>query len=250
MPVISVVTSVLASKSDWLSQAWESLQSQSLPPDWQWEWLLQVDGRGVLNFAPPADERVRLEANSRTLGPAMSRNVALGRVTGDLVKVLDGDDQLTPGQLGREIAVFDQFPTVGWTTSRVLDVLPDGSTLGFTGDPEPGVIPRTSVTQYWRATDHRASVHPATLCVRTELLLALGGWMALPSSEDTGLLLSLNTVADGFFLSEAGLLYRKWPKQLTAEAQHNDATERSRRFAVIDARIDALAAWGVAWPNA
>ncbi len=41
--------------------------------------------------------------------------------------------------------------------------------------------------------------------------------MALPASEDTGLLLALNAVSTGYFIPDAGLLYRKWPGQSTAD---------------------------------
>ncbi|QEV39866.1 hypothetical protein CP978_16030 [Streptomyces nodosus] len=50
---------------------------------------------------------------------------------------------------------------------------------------------------------------------------ALGGWMALPSSEDTGLLMALNAVSTGWFIEECGLLYRKWPGQSTAQDAHH-----------------------------
>jgi hypothetical protein len=85
--------------------------------------------------------------------------------------------------------------------------------------------------------------------VRSELLRALGGWMALPASEDTGLLLALNAVAQGWHLGQTGLLYRKWPSQLTAssllEPRHS---HRQDAFAIAEQRAEALAAWGVRWP--
>jgi len=64
--------------------------------------------------------------------------------------------------------------------------------------------------------------------------------MALPASEDTGLLLALNTVSPGHFTRTPGLLYRKWPGQATAQTSHTDATERAARVSVIKARIQAL----------
>ncbi|MET7792164.1 glycosyltransferase family 2 protein, partial [Streptomyces sp900116325] len=124
---------------------------------------------------------------------------------------------------------------------RVLDLLPDGSTVGFEGDPPEGVIERGSVLKHWREHDYRAQVHPATLIMRTDLLLALGGWMALPASEDTGLLLALNAVSEGWFTAETGLLYRKWPGQVTSQAAHVDEVERTARMAVVESRASVLA---------
>lgn len=76
--------------------------------------------------------------------------------------------------------------------------------------------------------------------MRRELLLAIGGWMALPASEDTGMLLAARVLSPGFFIAENGLLYRKWPGQSTAQAAHVDPAERDDRMAIIQARVPAL----------
>jgi hypothetical protein len=137
---------------------------------------------------------------------------------GTLVRVLDADDQLTPGALARDIDALTHHPDLGWTTSSVLDLLPDGSTVGWQhADPPPGRISRTQVYDYFRANRYRPPVHPATLCIRRDLLLALGGWAALPGGEDTGLPLAASVVSDGYFFVQPGLLYRKHP----ARARHN-----------------------------
>lgn len=108
--------------------------------------------------------------------------------------------------------------------------------MGFPGDLEPGRIERGAVLDFWKANNYRAQVHPAALFVRRDLLLGLGGWMVLPASEDTGLLLALNSTSTGWFSSEVGLLYRKWPGQATSQAAHTDAAERDVRMAVVEAR--------------
>jgi hypothetical protein len=53
--------------------------------------------------------------------------------------------------------------------------------------------------------------------MRTNLLLGLGAWMALPGGGVTGLL-AVSALSDGYFIGEPGLLYRKWPGQQTAQA--------------------------------
>lgn len=249
MSKISVITAVLPEASEWLGEAWDSLAQQSLPRGWSWEWLLQLDGPGELLVEPPHDRRVKVERNLSRFGPGISRTAALARLRGKVVKVLDADDQLTQGQLAREIKVFESSPEIGWVTSRVIDVLEDGSMQGFEGDPHHGVIECGQVAKYWEEHDYRASVHPATLAVRSTLLLGLGGWMALPASEDTGLVLALDTVSKGYFLEEPGLLYRKWPKQMTAREAHTDNRSFEVRRRVLEARIGALREWGVRWPS-
>ncbi|MEW2300142.1 glycosyltransferase family 2 protein [Streptomyces sp. NPDC006655] len=242
--VVTVVTAVHAPSARFLPEAYGSLCEQRLPDGWEWRWLIQQDGAGdgVLPYVPD-DVRVSFR-QGRAGGPGVARTMALARAEGPYVKILDADDQLTPGALARDLAVLEADPAVGWATSRALDLLPNGTTAGFPGDPEDGPVERGAVLDFWAANGFRAQVHPATLCVRRELLLALGGWMALPASEDTGLLLALNAVSRGWFSARAGLLYRKWEGQVTGQSAHTDPVEREARMAVVAARARALGEFG------
>ncbi|MEU8070603.1 glycosyltransferase [Micromonospora sp. NPDC049151] len=118
--LVSVVTPVHAPSIEHLAGAYESLAKQEMPTGWDWQWLVQEDGQtGALVDALPDDPRISL-GTGRPGGPGVARTLALSRVAGDLIKVLDADDQLTPGALARDIAAFDVHPQIGWTTSRVL----------------------------------------------------------------------------------------------------------------------------------
>ncbi len=246
--LVTVVTAVHGPSARFLPDAYASLCGQRLPEGWEWEWVIQEDGTSdQVRPRVPNDARVSFR-QGRPGGPGVARTIALARAGGAYVKVLDADDQLTPGALARDVAVLEADPTVGWTTSRVLDLLPDGSTAGFPGDPGDGPLERGAVLGHWKRNGFRAPVHPASLCVRRELLLALGGWMALPASEDTGLLLALDAVSRGWFRAEVGLLYRKWEGQVTGQASHVDPVEREARMAVAEARARALAALAWAYP--
>lgn len=242
--VVSVVTPVYKPLPEHLMAAYESLRAQQMPPGWRWQWVVQEDGQdGDVARILPADDRRISAGSGRHAGEATARTMCLSRAAGELVKVLDADDQLAPGALAREIAVLSSRPDIGWTTARVLDLLSDGSTVGFEHDPPEGPIERGAVLEHWRSHNYRAQVHPATLCIRRDMVLALGGWMALPASGDTGLLLAASAVSTGYFVSEVGLLYRKWPGQLTSQAAHTDETEWPARMAIIEARalsLDAL----------
>jgi glycosyltransferase involved in cell wall biosynthesis len=239
---IDVVTAVHAPSAPYLPEAYKSLCAQELPDGWEWHWVIQEDGTtdGVAPHVPD-DTRVTFRQGRRG-GPGVARTMALAHAEGTYVKVLDADDRLTPGALARDLAVLEGDPTIGWATSSVLDSLPDGSTVGFP-DPPGGPIERGDVLEHWKANDFLAQVHPATLFVRRDLLLALGGWMALPASEDTGLLLALDAVSRGWFTSEVGLLYRKWDGQATGQPAHLDPAERDARMAVVEARARALASF-------
>jgi glycosyltransferase involved in cell wall biosynthesis len=245
---VIVVTAVHAPSARFLPEAYASLRDQRLPGGWEWRWLIQEDGEtDLVRPHVPDDPRVSFR-QGRPGGPGVARTMALARADGEYVKVLDADDRLTPGALARDLAALEADPTLGWATSRVLDLLPDGSTAGFPGDPDEGPLEPGTVLAHWSANDHRAPVHPASLCARRELLLALGGWMALPASEDTGLLLALDAVSRGWFTHEPGLLYRKWEGQVTGQPAHMDTAERQARMAVAAARARALAESGWRWP--
>ncbi len=242
--LISVITAVHAPSARFLPDAYKSLSKQQLPDGWDWQWVIQEDGE-TDDVKPHLPDDPRISFGQGRPGRAgMARTMALPRAEGDFVKVLDADDQLTPGALARDIKALTDMAGISWATSRVLDLMPDGSTVGFEGDPTEGPIGAGAVFDFWKAHDFRAPVHPATLCVRRDLLLALGGWMALPASEDTGLLLALDSVSRGWFTSETGLLYRKWPGQVTAAASHVNEDERVTRMAVVEARARALAETG------
>ncbi|MFH9733022.1 glycosyltransferase family 2 protein [Streptomyces sp. NPDC017260] len=248
---IVVITAVHGPSARFLPEAHASLCAQELPDGWEWRWVIQEDGRtdDVLLHVPE-DPRVVFRQGRRGQrgGPGVTRTMALPHADGEYVKTLDADDQLPPGTLARDLAALEADATLGWATSRALDLLPDGSTAGFPGDPDHGPIERGQVLDFWRANSFRAQVHPATLLVRRDLLLALGGWMALPASEDTGLLLALNCVSRGWFSEAVGLLYRKWDGQVTGQAAHVDPAERDARMAVVEARVRSLACLGWRFP--
>ena len=241
--VLSVITPIYAPAATYLSEAYESLVAQRLPDGWDLEWLVQEDSEtgSIEKLLPKNDPRIRL-GTGRHGGPEVARNLALARARGSIVKVLDADDMLCPDALSRDIKILSEHPDVIWTTSRVIDLLPDGSTVGFDYDPPEGKLTGADVFRHWREHEYRASVHPATLCVRRRELLALGGWMALPASGDTGLLISLSVVSNGYFISEAGLYYRKWPEQVTGQTAHTHPVERAARMKLIEDRAEALLA--------
>ena len=240
MRTISVITPVYDPRPEHFHAAYESLRAQELPHGWQWEWILQEDGHSdIVSNLVPDDPRVQLGTGRRG-GVALTRNLALARTSGELVKNLDQDDQLMPGTLSRDIDALTSHPEAGWATCRVLDLLPDGSTVGFDADPEPGILAPGSVVKHWRSHNYRAPVHPTTICIRRDLAIALGGWMAVPGSDDTGLLIAASVVSPGLFIGETGLLYRKWPGQVSAEATHTEPIEWRTRMRLISERADAL----------
>jgi hypothetical protein len=54
------------------------------------------------------------------------------------------------------------------------------------------------------------------------------------------MLVAAGVVSVGYFLSEVGLLYRKWPGQLTADSAHTRPAEWDARMSLISERASAL----------
>ncbi|MEU0883247.1 glycosyltransferase family 2 protein [Lentzea sp. NPDC005914] len=237
--MISVITAVYDPEPHHLLQAYRSLASQELPDGWTWEWLVQQDGRtGVAASVLPHDDRVS-HGSGRHGGVAITRNLALSRARGELVKNLDQDDVLTAGVLARDVAAISSG--VQWTTSRALDLMPDGSLVAFDGDPAHGRLEPGVVLELWRRNNFRLPVHPTTMCMRRDLAVMLGGWMAVPGSDDTGLLIAASVLSSGFFESAVGLHYRKWPGQGSSEgSEHYEAVEWNARMKLINERAEAL----------
>jgi Glycosyl transferase family 2 len=238
--VISVITAAQVPSVRYLHEAYESLVAQDLPTGWSWEWLLQEDGQtGAVATAVPDDPRISV-GSARPGGPGVTRTMAMARAKGELVRNLDADDKLLPGAIARDIMVLTERPTVGWTTSRLLNWLPDGKIASWMHqNPDEGILTRGTILESWRSNNWFLPIHPVTICIRRDLLFALGGWMALPSAEDTGLLIAASVATDGYFINEPSLLYRNHLHQMTAQVDHVDGLDRDRRN-LIAARADAL----------
>lgn len=238
--VVSVITPVHPAKAGFLDEAYDSLAAQELPAGWAWQWVVHEDGPDAeLAARIPDDKRISYAAG-RAGGPAVARTIALARTDGELIKVLDADDVLAPGALAREVDVLTTHPDIDWTTSRAPNLLPDGSFDPYCCNPESGRIAKGAFIEQQITDDYEPPVHPATLCVRRDLLLMLGGWMALPASEDTGLLLALNAVSTGYFIGETGLWHRRWDGQSTEGTNYADDEERAARLRVVHLRAQAL----------
>ncbi|MBS2538803.1 glycosyltransferase [Catenulispora sp. NF23] len=245
MNVLSIITAIYNPDAGQLREAYDSIRAQVMPDGWELEWVVQEDGRtGIAEEILSSDDPLIAFGSGRQNGVAITRNLALARARGTLVKNLDQDDVLTKGVVMRDIEVLVSNPDVGWTTSRVLDLLPDGSTLGFDNDPPAGRLEPGVVLHHWRKHNFRLPVHPTTMCLRRELLTAVGGWMAVPGSDDTGALVAASILSPGWFREEVGLLYRKWPGQESAGGAHTEPVEWNARMSLINERAEALAALG------
>lgn len=241
MHTITVITPLHAASVPFLMEAYDSLVQQELPEGWAWEWAVQCDGPQDVPTQIRQDSRCSVDTN-RPSGPGPTRTMALARTAGEIVRNLDADDHLTDGALARDIAAHLAHPEIGWTTAPAFDQHPDGSLHRWVNDdPEPGVVGLGWVLSQWEARSWQyLPIIPTSLSIRRSLVEWLGGWMALPTSEDTGLLLAANAVAPGLLHGEPGVIYRKHEDQVTATSDHRNPAHAEQRRRLIVARAQAL----------
>src|SRR5215203_3035455 len=125
MPLVSVLTSAYAPSGHYLREAMTSVLSQQLPDGWELEWVVQEDGPDPsLREKVAGDDRVSYAANESALGIAPTRNLALSRVRGEFVQVLDHDDVLLPGALATLLAVMEDR-SLHWAVGQADDLMTD-----------------------------------------------------------------------------------------------------------------------------
>jgi len=219
---VDVVTAVHAAYARFLPSAWASLRDQTHS---NWAWFVQVDGPcaavlEMLSRCGAAQEaRVRVAINGTQEGPAITRNIALGRASGPLVHNLDADDELEPAALSLLVEALQAHAVAGFAIGQVRDLLAAGELREHPLPVRPGMLARGALLATWTtgAAGYRLPVHPAGIMWRRALLLSLGGWSALHGMEDTGLLMAASATSAGVLLDAPTLRYRKHPAQRSAQ---------------------------------
>lgn len=242
MPVISVLTPAHPGRAEYVREAGESLARQELPAGWELEWVVQEDAvTAELDLA--AFPFARYELNGERLGIAITRNLALTRASGELVHVLDSDDRLLPGALAVAIKAFQDLPGIHWVATQADDLLPDGSRKAFDPLISPGHLKAGEVNDYVLAhIDDRGMgrwpFHHGCMTMRADTVRALGGWAAIPRSEDGLLLAALCEVTPGYFTPEVTWLVRQHDTRSSRSGDWHRLLPQS--MAMIRRRIEAI----------
>lgn len=156
--MISVITASIPGRSELLARACRSVEAQTRPPD---EHLVRVD-----------HERA---------GAARTRNVLLEAAEGELVAVLDDDDELLPRHL--ELLVRRSIET--------------GADVVYS-DPDPrGKVPSGVGRDFDSAALRARNFVPATVVLRRDVALDVGGFPDV-HAEDWGLWLLLDQAGARF----------------------------------------------------
>ncbi|WP_062214477.1 glycosyltransferase family A protein [Streptomyces sp. NBRC 109706] len=218
---VDVVTAAHAPNARYLAAAWSSLRAQTHR---DWRWVIQLDGtdagplRAALRACGAAsDPRVSVGIHSTTEGPAVSRNLALGRSTAPLIQNLDADDELEPSALSDLSHALDGHHLAGFAAGQARDLLPSGELREHQLPLSGGWLARGVLLEHWSTETgrYRLPIHPAGVMWRRDLLLSLGGWAAMRGMEDTGTLMAASARAGGVLIGAPTLRYRKHPEQIS-----------------------------------
>lgn len=217
MPVVSVLTAWDGRGPDLLASASASLAHALLPATWSLEWLLVLDGDGAVPTGLSMEPHL-LRTHPRARGVAAARTLAATAARGDLLHVLDADDELPPGALKALIDGLQEEPTAAWATGARWDVVDTaGAVLEARTSPlSPGLV-KTGEVSAFRRLHGRCPFPPAQLLLRREALWAAGGWPALAIEEDTALLLALDALSPGVLVDDVCLRSRRHHDQGTAD---------------------------------
>ena len=167
-----------------------------------------VDSRTV-----PGDPRIGYLGTWAQQGPAGARNVGVSCARGTWIRILDDDDILPPGALAAAIDVVERHVDVLWITGEALD-LTEAEPQPISGHGfAPGPLPRPAFARWLLEHDEGPlPVHPASLFVRRDAFLAVGGCSALSPGEDVEMLAALSTLFDGWHTGAPALHYRVSPQ--------------------------------------
>ena len=232
MPTLSILTAAFAPSAGFLPETIASVSGLEIPSGWNVEWIVQEDGdKPVLGRHFTNLPGVRYAANGTRLGIGGTRNLALERASGNLVRVLDVDDLLLPAAVADLIPYFADN-RIHWAAGQADDLMTDGRRISWDPLIPTGLVKAGAINDY--AIEHGGNwpIHCAGLMARTETVRALGGWAASMTDEDLILFAAMSEVSDGFNHPATTWLYRQHPGQATRTDEWRGKSESGRRMAL------------------
>lgn len=232
MRTLGLVTSVLPSRSQFLAEAARGLLAARALAEahgWRLSWHVAIDGPGEMPKIV-SDTVVNLAARR---GIAAARNVALAMADVEWVLPLDADDTLDPdGLVAVLVLLAGLAPEVGWLSANRL-LMTGERTPHWRSEPYQWSV--GELAESWRAP---FPFHPNAIIARRGLVLACGGWPAIPTNEDLALCLSMSERAPGFSTEKVVGRYRVWTAQEVNSSSY--VTDKVTSFALIEQLVNTL----------
>jgi glycosyltransferase involved in cell wall biosynthesis len=171
-------------------------------------------------LATLTDQRIRVLAPARNVGPSAARNLGIEAARADVVAFLDSDDVYRPRRLKAPLAALAD-PTIACVVSSSLTATRD--------KPREARIPDVKLAApalEWALTCDLFPVESSGMTVRRGEALAVGGFCpALRFSEDRELLIRLSRLGGGQLLSEV-----LWEKTWSVDGLSNDWSKHGFGF--------------------
>jgi hypothetical protein len=231
---VVVVTAADEARTDFLMELTDSIHTQDVPDGFDVMWSVRFDGENSIEAANSWRAKiidigegsslssVIVGANGVRRGTATTRTMALYGVPAcDWVISVDADDLLAPGALAALCA-----GSIDAKKANARFVSGKSVRFGVDEQGEPWSSPRPDVFASGllargeivkQARDGElAPVTPNTILYDAQLIEALGGWPAVVSAEDLGLLYPVSEMFDGWRIDDVVLLRRRWEGQVTS----------------------------------
>ena len=208
--------------------------------------LIMDDGSadGTREFASSLkDARVRYLRNTENLGLWMNWRQALGQVDTDYFVMVQDDDIMLPGYLGRTVAELDRHPSAAFvfTLSGTLDAGGRDQARSFPRNPPPeGLLSGEYFLRY--AVEGRdMKIGASSVLMRRSAVAAVGNFDCVHSGHtfDTNLYIRLAARFSLVFLNEPLCMTRIHPEQYSEGVFHTAGG--TGPLASIAERIEALA---------
>lgn len=237
-PQLSVVMPVLPDCAQHMAEAVESVMALD-GLGVSWELLIQEDSvRAELDHKIPKHPSVRYGFNGMHAGAAATKTIGLSRASGLVVTTLAADDILIAPGTVEAVSLLLGDESLGWVVTPATDLFEDDGSTVLVPVPFAGRLEKMELPEAW---DFRSAppVHPASTIFKTRLLRSIGGWMALPGSEDTAALMTAAAVAPGWCTTESSFYLRKWRHGSRQRTPWFKGSAKWR-FEVIRQRVDSL----------
>jgi len=196
------------------------------------------DSLSVARDLADRDSRVRVLANEENAGHVRSFNRGWAAGTGEFVVKLDADDLLTPGALGRAVALFAEHPTVGLVYGHPRHFWTPEPPAARIGDPRWTI---------WRGADWLAercargatAITNPEMVLRSSLLRETGPMNPeIPYGPDMEISLRVATMSDVGYVGGADqALQREHPASMSVTEASDVLVDLHARLAAFEAAL-------------